>query len=269
MTSCILYYLLTGCLAGFSAGLLGVGGGLIIVPVLYSVFSVQNIEPSQLMHMALGTSLATIVITSISSSYAHHKKNAVLWSTVFLLSPGIVLGAWAGGSTASVLDSAILKPVFAVFEFTVAIMMLLSHNKKTDALPVAIQPVKIHTCIALTGGFVIGLVSAIAGIGGGTLTVPFLHKLNVNIKNAVATSAACGLPIALAGTASYIFAGRNVSFDGVPALGYINLEAFSAIIMTSLLFAPLGAWLAHKIPDKQLKKVFAIFLFFLGIKMLF
>ena len=116
MTFDLILYLLTGAIAGFSAGLLGIGGGLIIVPVLYFIFSAQAIQPEHVMHMALATSLATIIVTSIASSYAHHKKQAVMWRTALLLSPGICLGAWLGGSYASTLDSHVLKPIFGLFE---------------------------------------------------------------------------------------------------------------------------------------------------------
>lgn len=257
----IALYLLTGSFAGFFAGLLGVGGGLIIVPILYFIFASQGIEASHLMHMALATSLATIIVTSISSAYAHHKKQAVLWPVVFLLSPGILFGAWSGGIFAANLDTGILKPVFGIFELLVALHLLSNIQSKEHEL--SIEPVK-----ATAGGFIIGNVSAIVGIGGGTLTVPFLHWHRINIRSAIATSAACGFPIALAGAASYIYAGWAV--EGLPqhSLGYVNLTAFASIILTSFLFAPLGAKAAHIMPERKLKIGFAILLLLISLKML-
>ena len=261
MPSDIILYLLTGSFAGFIAGLLGVGGGLIIVPILYFIFASQGIDQTHLMHMALATSLATIIVTSISSSLAHHRKHAVLWSIVFLLAPGICIGAWTGGILAASLNTEILKPVFGCFELLVALHLL--SNTKTRGHELSINPVK-----ATIGGLVIGNISAIVGIGGGTLTVPFLHWHKINIRNAIASSAACGLPIAVFGTASFIYAGWGIS--GLPEhnLGYVNLTAFFSIIITSFLFAPLGAKATHIIPERNLKLGFGVFLLLLSAKML-
>jgi len=269
MSSFLFLYLLTGALAGLSAGLFGVGGGLIIVPVLYYVFSAQGYDSTLLMHMALATSLASIVFTSIFSSYAHHKKQAVLWPIVFTLSPGILIGAWLGGLIAVSLESENLKPIFAIFEFLVALMMLL--NFKTRA-----QHTTLSRLNALTGGLLIGTLSAIVGIGGGSLTVPYLNWNNIPIKKAIATSAACGFPIALAATASFIYAGwglqispeNNIDSNNIN-MGYVNLTALSLIVSSSFLFAPLGAKLAHYLPDKNLKKYFGLFLLLLSAKMMF
>ena len=274
MSSFFFLYLLTGALAGLSAGLFGVGGGLIIVPVLYYVFSAQGYEVALLMHMALATSLASIVFTSISSSYAHHKRQAVLWPIVFTLSPSILIGAWLGGLIAVSLESENLKPIFAAFEFLVALMMLL--NFKTRA-----QHTTLSRLNALTGGLLIGTLSAIVGIGGGSLTVPYLNWNNIQIKKAIATSAACGFPIALAATASFIYAGWSLQIKPVNdittnstnldyiSLGYVNLTALFLIVCSSFLFAPLGARLAHYLPEKNLKKYFGLFLLLLSAKMLF
>jgi uncharacterized membrane protein YfcA len=261
----ILLYILTGAFAGFSAGLLGIGGGLIIVPVLYFIFSTQGYEQQHLMHIALATSLATIVITSISSTLAHQRKRAVLWPVVLLLTPGIALGAWIGASFAAQLDTAILKPVFGVFEIFVALLLFSNYQSKQHKLA-------IKTVNGFIGGSIIGGISSIVGIGGGTLTVPFLNWHKINIKNAIATSAACGLPIAVFATASYIFNGWNFTDDAANTtktlVGYVHIQAFAVIAISSFLFAPLGAKLAHSISDRLLKKVFSIFLLLLGLKML-
>ena len=257
-----LLYLATGIFAGLASGLLGVGGGLIIVPVLYFIFSAQNLPAEHIMHMALATSLATIIITSISSARAHHKKQAVLWPIFLLLAPGICVGAWFGGIAASEIKTDILKPAFGIFELFVALHLF--GNQQSQQHIVTLNKIK-----SAIGGFIIGSVSAIVGIGGGTLTVPFLHWHNIAIRNAVATSAACGLPIAVFGAASYVYAGWSLKDLPDQTLGYVHLPAFSLIIITSFLFAPVGAKLAHCLPENTLKKGFAVFLMLIGLKMLF
>jgi uncharacterized membrane protein YfcA len=257
-------YIATGAAAGFSAGLLGIGGGLIIVPVLFYIFAAQGYQDPYLMHMALATSLATIIITSLSSTLAHHRKRAVLWRVVMLLVPGIGIGAWFGASLASELDTTTLKPVFGLFEIFVAILMLSRYQSDRHTL-------SINTGSALLGGGFIGGISSIVGIGGGTLTVPFLHWHNIAIKNAIATSAACGLPIAIFATASYIWNSQHLANSHLlPSdnAGFVNLHAFAVISLCSFMFAPLGAKLAHRIPDVTLKRVFSSLLLLLGISMI-
>lgn len=253
----ICIYILTGALAGFAAGLLGIGGGLIIVPVLFFVFSASGYETQHLMQMALATSLATIVITSISSTRAHHRKQAVLWPLVLLLGPGIVIGAALGGIFASSINSDSLKLFFAIFEFTVATSLLLKkqptrHNKK------------IKKPVAATGGMIIGFISTLVGIGGGTMTVPFLHWFNISMRNAVATSAACGFPIALFGTLSFIMASYGQTIGSTYSIGYLQYDAFIFVAGSSFLTAPFGAKVAHSISEKTLRLSFALILFTLG-----
>ena len=254
-------YILTGACAGFAAGLLGIGGGLIIVPVLFFVFSTQGHETQYLMQMALTTSLATIIITSISSTRAHHKKQAVLWPLVLLLSPGIIIGAWFGGLFASTVNSDNLKSFFAIFEFAVAINLLL---KKQPAQHNTV----IKKTVAAAGGATIGFVSTLVGIGGGTMTVPFLHWFNIKMQNAVATSAACGFPIAFIGTLAYIYASYQLPLSSSHSIGYLQYDAFLFIAASSFLFAPLGAKIAHNISEKALRLSFSFLLFMLGFIML-
>ncbi len=261
MLPILLLYLALGAFAGVMAGLLGVGGGLIIVPVLAGIFHHQQISEALIMHLAIGTSLATIVVTSISSVRAHHQRGAVLWTAVWRLTPGIVIGAWVGAVIAEALPSAVLSKVFAVFVLTIAAQMAFG------AKPAPHRELPGTAGMAMTGG-VIGLVSAIVGIGGGSLTVPFLTWCNIAMRQAVATSAACGVPIALAGALGFIVTGLNAT--GLPAwsLGYIYSPALIGVAVVSMLTAPLGAKLAHTLPTAILKKVFAIFLVVIGIKML-
>jgi hypothetical protein len=257
----LLLYLVLGAFAGVMAGLLGVGGGLIIVPVLAWIFHGQQVADAIVMHLAIGTSLATIVVTSISSVRAHHQRGAVLWPVVWQLTPGIVIGAWLGAVVADALPSRVLGKIFAVFVLAVAAQMAFGAKPAPHrGLPGAVG-------MAATGG-VIGGVSAIVGIGGGSLTVPFLTWCNTSMRQAVATSAACGLPIALAGAIGFIITGLNASSLPPWSLGYVYGPALVGVAFASMLSAPLGARLAHTLPTETLKKVFAIFLALVGTKML-
>ena len=259
--STLLFYLTLGLFAGVMAGLLGVGGGLIIVPTLAWIFHHQQVDDAIVMHLAIGTSLATIVVTSISSVRAHHRRGAVLWPIFWRLTPGIVVGAWLGAAIADALPSAVLSKVFAVFVLTVAAQM------GFGAKPAPHRELP-GTTGMLTAGGVIGAVSAIVGIGGGSLTVPFLTWCNIAIRQAVATSSACGLPIALAGALGFVVTGLNATGRPDWSLGYVYGPALVGITLTSMLSAPLGAKLAHTLPTEMLKKVFAAFLTLVGVKML-
>lgn len=253
----LLIYLAVGALAGFIAGLFGVGGGLIIVPVLVYLFSQQGMHSDYLVHMAVGTSLATIVFTSISSVRAHHQHGAVLWPVFWKLSVGIVVGALLGAAIADWMSSIVLRRFFAVFEWLVAMQLLIGFKPKpTRTLP---------GNAGLFGvGSIIGTLSAIVGIGGGTLTVPYLVWNNVDMRKAVATSSACGLPIAIAGAAGFVITGLlQTSLPGW-SVGYLYLPAFAGIVIASVLFAPLGARVAHWLDPAKLKRTFGVFLLLLG-----
>jgi len=254
-------YLLLGAFVGVLAGLFGVGGGLVIVPVLVFIFKGQGVSAEVIMHLAIGTSLATIVITSISSVRAHHQHGAVLWAAFHRLTPGIVAGTLLGAYIVDHLPNDALRIIFGVFELLVAAQMGLG----LKTAPHRQLPGWPGMSLA---GIIIGKVSAIIGIGGGTLTVPFLVWCNVGMRQAVATSAACGLPIAIAGTAGFMLTGWNEPQLPAWSSGYIYWPAFAGIALASVLFAPLGATLAHTLPADKLKRYFAIFLAFLGVRML-
>jgi uncharacterized protein len=254
-------YLTLGAFAGLLAGLLGVGGGLIIVPVLAALFLHQGVAAEVIMHLALGTSLASIVFTSLSSIRAHQQRGAILWPRFRQLTPGIVFGAALGGWLAGMMTTAWLKPLFAVFELGVALYML------SAVQPHAHRPLPGQAKMSAAGG-IIGLVSSLVGIGGGTLTVPLLVWYSVAMRQAIATSAACGLPIALAGSLSYIINGWQQPLLPAHTLGYVHLPAFLGIVISSILFAPLGARLTHSLPVATLKKIFGGFLLLLAIKLL-
>ena len=256
----LLTYLFTGAIAGLMAGLLGIGGGLVIVPALALLFAGQDFAGDSLMHFAVGTSLATIIPTSISSLLAHHRRESVNWQAVRGMLPGILAGALAGVWLARQVSSPGLALLFGVFEMLVAIQLLLGIQAGARrALP----------SVAGLGaaGAVIGAVSAILGIGGGTLSVPFLRWNRVDIHTAVGTAAACGLPIALAGTAGFAVAGNAGEQVGLTT-GFIYWPAVFLIALASVPFAPVGARLAHYLPRKTLQRVFALILALLGLKMI-
>ena len=256
----LVVYLLVGGVAGVLAGLLGVGGGIVIVPVLLWVFRAHNFDESVVAHLAIGTSLATIIVTSIASIRAHHRRGAILWQTVIALAPGIVLGAWLGAAVADQMPTVLLQRVFACFAIVVSIQMWLGANPETHrALPG-------KSGMSIAGG-VIGAISAVVGIGGGSLSVPFLSWCGVNMRNAVATSAACGFPIAVAGASGFLITGWNETALPQGSTGYIFWPALLGIVIASYLAAPLGAHLAHNLPIKSLKRTFAVLLSVVGVKL--
>ncbi len=253
----LLIYLLVGAVAGLLAGLFGVGGGLVIVPLLVFLFTAQGFDPAVLVHLAIGTSLATIVVTSISSVYAHHRHAAVRWEIVRKLTPGIILGALLGALIADLMSANILRRFFAFFEWFVGVQLLMNvKNKASRGLPGGLGLFFV--------GKLIGMFSSIVGIGGGTLSVPFLVWCNVKMRQAVATSSACGLPIALAGAIGFIIVGQNVETTIKGSFGYFYFPAFLGISITSVLLAPLGAQLAHRLPASLLKRLFGLLLIGLG-----
>ncbi len=254
-------YLAVGLIAGILAGLLGVGGGVVIVPMLVFCFTRQGVPFDVMMHLALGTSLASIIFTSIASFMAHHRRRGVDWTIVRNIAPGILLGTFGGGFVAAELPTGFLKIFFCLFLYTVATQMILNKKPKpTRELP--------GSGGMFGMGSLIGLVSSLVGIGGGSLSVPFMLFCNVSAHRAVGTSAAIGLPIAIAGALSYLVNGMRVADLPPWSLGYIYLPAFIGIVCASVFTAPLGARLAHALPVDKLKRLFAIFLYVVATRML-
>ena len=256
----LLVYLALGLGAGFIAGLLGVGGGLVMVPVLTWAFVQQGFASAYNMHLALATSLAVIVLTSLSSLRAHHAHGAVDWTAVRRIAPGILIGTLLGSLAAAWLSDTLLRAFFTLFMFYAATQMLLGF-KPTPSRGLPGWP-----GMTLAGG-VIGLVSSWVGIGGGTLSVPFLTWCNAGLRRAIGTASAIGLPIALAGTAGYALSGRAVSGLPPASLGFVYLPALAAIAAGSWLTAPLGAKATHRWPVATIKKIFAGVLYLVGLRM--
>ncbi len=257
----IAIFLVTGAAAGLLAGLFGVGGGLIVVPALAWLLPRQGVADAAVMQSAIGTSLAVIGLTSISSMRAHHARGGVLWPVFRRLAPGIVAGSLLGAWVAHGLSGVALKRIVGVGALLVALQMAIdAQPKSARALPGAAG-------LASVGG-VIGLLSALIGIGGGSLTVPFLSACGVEMRRAVGTSAACGVPIAWAGALGFALNGLGVEGRAVWSVGYIDLAAFAGIAVASVFTAPFGARLAHRLPPRVLKRAFAVFLAGIGLRML-
>ncbi len=263
-----IFYLLTGALTGLLSGLFGVGGGIIIVGMLTFIFHGLGFAETSIMHLALGTSLATIIPTSIASARAHHCKHNVDWPTFRIMVPSIIIGTLAGAGIAALLNSMWLKAIFSLFVILVAFKLLLSTPPSTtQGVESGLGQYHWQHHMA---GIVIGVVSCLVGIGGGTLTVPYLNHCKFDIRRAIGTSAAIGLPIAIAGTAGFIFSGANTLGITLPnwSIGYIYLPAFAGIAVTSTLTAPYGAQLAQRLPMSTLKRLFALLLMAVGLRML-
>jgi len=254
-----LEYALTGLVGGFLAGYLGIGGGLVLVPALSWIFSRDPATAGMAVQMAVATSLATMLFSSMSSLLAHQHRGAILWSLVKQLMPGLMAGALLGSLIADRLSSVTLGKVFGVFALMVSLQLFrgagrLGHRPLPGILP------------ASAIGIAIGSVSSLLGIGGGSMTVPWLLWHGQRVQNAIATAAACGYPIALAGTFGYMLLGDTGS--SVPMLGYVNLQALLGVAVFSVLGAPLGVAAIHRSPPLLARWLFAAFLMIVAAKML-
>jgi uncharacterized membrane protein YfcA len=249
-----------GLLAGYLAGFLGIGGGFVVVPALTWLFLQEPSTAPWAIHMAVGTSLATMLVTSLSSIAAHHRKGAIRWSLVRALAPGLLVGAVLGALLADRLDAADLVRVVGVFAVLAGLQLILARQPSGE------RPLPGQPGVSLVG-LVIGGVSSLIGIGGGALTGPWQLWHGIRAQNAVATSAACGYPIAIAGSLSFLVLGMNGELPQ-GALGYIHLPAFAGIALASALAAPLGAATVHRLPPRTVKRVFGGFLVLVGARML-
>jgi uncharacterized membrane protein YfcA len=254
-------YVGTGVLAGLMGGLLGLGGGVVVVPVLTWVFAQAGFVPDWIFHLAVGTSLATLIGTASTSAYVHHRRGAVRWDLVRSLAPWILVGAWIGSAVAGLLDESSLRRVFAIF------LLYVAFRTVRPRAPAVSRRTLGRVAMALAGAG-IGSVSALVGIGGGTMTVPLLTRYGLGMRRAVASSSACGLPIALAGVTGFVVSGWGT--EGLPpgSTGFVYWPAVAGILLASVPFAALGARLAHSLPLSLLKRVFAVLLLVVAVKLL-
>jgi len=248
---------------GFLAGLLGIGGGMVMVPFITIILSGLAVAPDLAVKMAIATSMATIIFTSVSSVRAHHKRGAVRWDIVKRLAPGIVVGSFIGSlGVFALLKGAYLAIFFGLFVgFSATQMFMDKKPKPTRQMP--------GTAGQFAAGGVIGFLSGLVGAGGGFISVPFMAWCNVAIHNAVATSAALGFPIAVANVIGYAVSGQSVQNLPPASFGYIWLPGLVVIALCSVLTAPLGARAAHALPVGRLKRVFASILYLLAAYMLY
>jgi len=255
-------FLLLGAFVGFMAGLLGIGGGGIMVPTLTTMFLLQGVPVEKVVHLALGTSMASIIATSLASLRAHHANGGVLWPVVKGMTPGIIAGTFLATFLAKYISSAHLAIFFAIFMGAVAVQMFLNKKPKPSRELAG-------TTGLLAAGSGIGAISALVSIGGGSLSVPFLTWQNIEIRKAIGTSAAIGLPISVAGTLGYLINGWENSSPENYTFGFIYLPGVLLISAVSFFTAPIGARMVHRLPVPVLKKIFAVLLVVLGLKMLF
>jgi uncharacterized protein len=254
-------YLGIGALVGFAAGLLGIGGGVVMVPLLVLVFTSQGMPPEHVLHVALGTAIAAMVFTSIASMRAHHAHGGVDWNIARAMSPGILIGSFGAALLAGLIPTRPLAVLFTALVFYAATQILL------DLKPLGQRDLPGAAGIFVVGA-VIGGVSSLLAAGGAFLTIPFLTWCKVPLRRAIGTAAANGFPIALAGTAGYVLHGWRMRGLPAPNLGYVYLPALGLVVITSMLAAPLGARLAHRLPLKQLRMVFAVLLYGFALRML-
>ncbi|MBF0309960.1 MAG: sulfite exporter TauE/SafE family protein [Magnetococcales bacterium] len=264
MTYLLAGSLLTGLAAGIIAGLFGVGGGLIVVPALLFLFYLDGIDPVISMHLALGTSLATIVFTNLSATWNHHRRGSVNWTMVAHFTPGVLLGAVFGSHIAALMAAFALKTLFGIFEIAVGLKMIQPVKPDSREVHGTLQPTT-QTLI----GVGIGALSTLFGIGGGTLSVPALTLLAGRpILEAVGTSSAIGIGLALVGTSGFIYEGWNHTALPPQAMGFVVPHAFLGIVMGSLITTPLGVRLAHHLDPVMLRRWFGLLLGVVGLKLL-
>lgn len=258
----ILMYIALGAFVGFMAGLLGVGGGGILVPLLTFIFSWQDIGAQNSVHMALGTSLTCMIISSTASMRAHAARGAVVWRVVAGMAPGIIAGAFLATQLAARVNPTAVALFFALFMAVVAAQIFLDWRPNPGATPVRLGGL-------LAAGAGIGSVSALAAVGGGFLTLAYLGYKNLDAKKAIGTAAAIGFPIAIAGTIGYLISGWSRTEGDPNTLGFIYVPAFLAISVASAVAAPLGARCSHHLPEATLKRIFAVVSLTLSVTMLF
>jgi uncharacterized protein len=260
----VLIFLLCGGVVGFLAGLLGIGGGSVMVPVLSMIFAARGYAPDHVVHLALATSMATIIPGGFMSALTHHQHGAVDWQILKRMLPGILAGTFSGAVIAHFASTAFLKGFFVAFICFLVVQMLFDFSKRIPQRVTAVLPSAIGLVFF---GFVMGVISSFAGIGGAVLSIAYLLWCGFAMHRAIGTAAALGVPLAIAGTFGFIVTGINDKSLPAWSLGYVYLPAVLCIAITSILAAPVGARLAHRLPVAALKKIFVVLLLALAIKM--
>lgn len=256
-----LAYLGIGVVVGFAAGLLGIGGGAVMVPLLVMAFAAQGLPQEHMVHLALGTALAAMIFTSVASMRAHHAHGAVDWKVARAMSPGMLAGSFIAALIAGWIPTRPLALMFTVLVFYAATSILFDLTPKSQReLP--------GTAGIFIAGTVIGALASLLAAGGAFMTIPFLVWCSVPLRRAIGTAAANGLPIAIAGTAGYVLHGLRTAGLPSPSFGFVYLPALALVVATSMLAAPLGARLAHRLPVKRLRTIFALLLYFFALRML-
>jgi uncharacterized membrane protein YfcA len=258
----LLIYLVFGAIAGVFAGLLGVGGGVILVPILDITLAMEKVSPTVAHHMALATSMASIAFTSVSSARSHNKRGTIRWDIVAAMAPGIMAGTMGGTFVVAGVPAIPLKLVFVVFLTYTSMQMILDFKPKGSFT----LPGRPGLILA---GLLIGTIASFIGIGGGSLTIPFLVLSNVPMINAIGISAAIGFPLAVAGSIGFIINGLHVADLPAQSLGFIYLPALAGLVCASMLTAPLGVRLSHCLPVKTLKRCFGVLLLGMSIRMVY
>ena len=262
MSTVFFICLVVGAFSGLMSGLFGIGGGIIIIPALVAIFSYFSVVPSAIaMHMAVGTSLATIIVTTASSVTSHHRRGSVSWGMLKILLPGLVVGSIVGVVVAGYLPSHVLVRLFSLFLLFVGVHLLFSKQRLT--VQAAPSPLSMKVVSGL-----IGALSGMLGVGGGVILVPYLWRCQLEMRSAVGTSAACGFAVGVVATIAYMMMGV-VSVPLVPwSTGYIYWPAFLGVGLASVFFAPLGVMLAHRLPREMLRRTFAVLVLFVAVDML-
>lgn len=260
----LLIYLPLGVISGLAAGLFGVGGGIVIVPVLLVAFEVFGKDLEVMTHLAVGTSLACVVLTATSSTMGHHRKGAVMWPWVKRLTPFLIVGGLLGGWTADQLPGEVLTVMLGTFLLVMAFQLFVKKSMAEASAPMRMPSLWI---LGGSGAFM-GWLSAMMGIAGGALAVPFLNAYGAGVRRAVGTSAAIGVPVAASGALSFMIAGLDAPGRPEWSVGFVYLPAFLGIVLTSTLFARVGARLAHAMDQKRLQRLFALFLAVLAVRLI-
>lgn len=257
-------YLLTGAAAGLLAGLLGIGGGIIVVPILDRIFAYQQFPDEIGMHMAIGTSLAIMMFTSLSSSIAYFRRDLIVWPMFYRFTPGLLAGTLSGVWIAKQIPSHHLRSAFAIFLILIALHLFFQYESSRR-----LKEQDPRSWVLFSVSFCIGLLSAFFGIGGGMIMVPFFLYCKIPTLKSIGTSAICSVPLALVGTFSYTFIDSIKGWHETPWLiGYIYWPAVMLVVITSVFFAPIGAWLATRLPSATLKRIFAIILLITSVNLL-